>query len=246
MSDSTAKELIMLGDQLMTKKRPILSLWHAFAEQFDPMDAAYTYQRSMGMEFASHLMTGAQALASNDLANAIYAMCRPPGQVWVHPRTGVDTLDKDITNLRWLDFAGAQMLKAFYTFRSGFDRATKECDRNFVVVGNGCIRVRPNRDFTGLSFRTKHMRDVAFAENQEGYVDTVHVDDTETNRNLIRQFPDTVAKAVKDAGSMEGGKDPFGTVRLRHVVMPSAEYDGAVAKTEMTREGKKRRGYALP
>lgn len=242
MSDSTAKELISIGDQLFTTKQPILSLWQAMSEQFYPESADYTYTRSMGMEFASHLMTGAQAMASRDLSNAIMAMCRPPGQVWVHPRTGNDTQDKDISNLRWLDYSGSVLLRAFYSFRSGFERATSEGDRDFSVVGNTCIRMRPNRDYTGLSLRTKHMRDVAFAENPEGYVDTVHCKDTMTKRNMIRAFPDTVSEKVK----AKSDKDPFGLVNVRHIAMPADEYDDGVAKTEMTRDGKKRRGYALP
>lgn len=242
MSESTAKELIGIGDQLFIKKLPILSLWQAQTEQFYPESADYTYQRSMGMEFASHLMTGAQAMASRDLANAISAMCRPPGQTWVHPRTGVDAIDKDITNLRWLDFSGNTMLKAFYSFRSGFERATNEGDRDFSVVGNNCIRLKPNRDFTGISFRTKHMRDVAFAENAEGYIDTVHVKDTMTKRQMVKAFPKTVSEKVKSSAE----KNPFDSVNIRHIAMPADEYDDSVAKTEMTREGKKRLGYALP
>lgn len=246
MSDSTAKELVSIGDQLFSKKQPILSLWQAAAEQFDPISADYTYQRSMGMEFASHLMTGAQALASGELANAISAMCRPPGQMWAHPRTGVEGVDHNITNLRWMDYAGNTLFRAFYDGRSGFSRATKEGDQSFTVIGNTCIRLKPNRDWTGLSFRAKHMRDVAFAENPEGYIDTIHVKDTMTKRNMVVAFPDTVSPKVKRAADVETGKDPFGIVNVRHIVMPATQYDMGIAKTEITREGKKRRGYALP
>ena len=73
------QELISVGDILFAKKIPILSLWQSISEQFDPMRADYTYVRSIGMEFYSHLMTGAAVMASRDLANAINAMLRPPG-----------------------------------------------------------------------------------------------------------------------------------------------------------------------
>lgn len=246
MSESTAaKELIDISDQLFVTKAPILALWQAVAEQFYPEAADYTYTRSIGMEFASHLMTGAQARASSDLGNAISAMCRPPGQIWAHPRTGVESIDKDITSLRWLDYSGNVMLRAFRQSGSGFSRATKEADRDFVTIGNACIRVRPNRDWTGLSFRCMHMRDVAFAENPEGYVDQVHVKDRMTARDLIIMFgekgvsPKVVEQATKQ-------KDPFGKVQLRQIVMPSREYDGKIAKTEMTPNGVRRVGYSLP
>ena len=246
MSDSTAKEIIALGDSLFTKKRPILSLWQAMTEQFYPESADYTYTRSMGMEFASHLMTGVPAMASRDLANAIAATCRPPGQVWFHPRTNNESLNKDNTNLRWLDYAGDVMRRALYNAKSGFDRATKETDRDWCVIGNGCIRYRPNRTFTGLSFRARHMRDVAFAENAEGFIDTIHVKDKMDCRGIAQMFPDTASEKVKKNAEGGRGKDPFAPVQIRHCVMPGDEYDGKIAKTELTRDGVKRRGYALP
>lgn len=242
MTDSAARELVERGNQLYSVKEPILSLWQAQSEQFYPESADYTYHRSKGMEFASHLMTGSPSLASTELANAISAMCRPPGQTWVHPRTGIDSVDKDVTSLRWLDFAGNTMLKAFYSFRSGFSRATKEGDRDFTVIGNCCIRVKQNADWTGLQFRAKHMRDVAFAENDAGYIDEIHVKDTMTKRNMAIAFPNTVSPKVAD----KAGKDPFGKVTVRHVVLPAREYDDKVAKSEIVRTGKKRLGYALP
>ena len=243
MSDSTAKELISRGDGLFSIKQPILSLWQAITEQFYPESADYTYRRSMGMEFASHLMTGVPAMANRDLSTAISAMCRPPGQTWFHPRTNNETLNKDNSNLRWLDYSGDVMRQAFYSYRSGFDRATKEGDRDWVTIGNACIRIRPNRDFTGLAFRTRHMRDVAFAEDEVGMVNEIHVKDSVSNRNLVAMFPKTVSDKVKNAVE----KNPHEKVMLRHIVLPSSEYDGTIAKSELGPNGtKKRVGYALP
>ena len=242
MSDSTAKDLIAIGDGLFTKKAPILSLWQAITEQFYPENADYTYQRSIGMEFASHLMTGVPAMANRDLANAISATLRPPGEVWFHPRTTIERLNKDITCLRWLDYTGDVTRRAFYSPRSGFDRATKEGDRGFVSIGNVCIRTRPNRDFTGLSFRARHMRDVAWAENDDGFIDTIHVKDSIPARNLVKMFPKTASDRVKKLAEKDGGLTP---VMVRHIVMPGDEYDDRTAKTEAGKQGIRRVGYAL-
>ncbi len=243
MSDSSAKDLIKRGDQAFTKKQPILSLWQAFTEQFYPEHADFTYVRSMGMEFASHLMTGVPAQASRDLANAISATCRPPGQVWFHPRTGNPRLDRDNQCLRWLDYAGNVTQRAFGAKRSGFDRATKETDRVWGTIGNGCIRVKSNFDFTGLSFRTKHMRDVAFVEDADGFINEIHVKDKMMRRNMVQAFPKTVSKTVKDGEE----NDPYGMIDIRHIVLPSREYDAGPAKKEAGPKGTtKRAGYALP
>src|ERR1700726_2562699 len=95
-------ELISIGDILFAKKIPILTLWQQICEQFNPMRADYTYVRSIGMEFFSHLMTGAAVMASRDLANAINAMLRPPGQPWFHARTQSEIVNHDSRAPIWL------------------------------------------------------------------------------------------------------------------------------------------------
>ncbi len=248
--DKRAREIIMIGDGLFTQRLSILSLWQATAEQFYPERADFTYVRSAGMEFASHLMTGVPAMASRDLSNAVAAMLRPPGQIWFHPRTQSEAINKDSTARRWLDYAGNLMRGAMYTHRSGWSRASKEGDRDYVTIGNACLSIRPNREFDGLLFRCEHMRDVAWAENDAGMVDTFHVKKKITNRNLIRMFPKTVDPKVKDAAEGDdgsGGKDPHGLVNCRHVVMPAAEYDSAMDRYEAAPNGgKKRVGAKLP
>ena len=121
--DQRARDLIGISDSLFAKRLPILSLWQATCENFYPERADYTWVRSMGMEFASHLMTGIPAMASRDLANSISAMLRPPGQPWFHARTQSDKINTD-TNCRvWLDWASEQMRQAMYDNMSGWTRA---------------------------------------------------------------------------------------------------------------------------
>ncbi len=188
-------------------------------------------------------MTGIPAMASRDLANAISAMLRPPGQIWFHPRTNSDIINKDITARRWLDFAGNCMRQVMYDHRSGWSRAAKEGDRDFVVIGNACISIRPNRNLDGIEYRTRHMRDVAWAEDSAGRVNEFHVKQPISNRNLVSLFPKTVDSRVKDAAE----KNPHDLVQCRHVVLPSDEYDAAAAHYETTPGGGKQRvGARLP
>lgn len=235
--DQRAKDLIGISDSLFAKRLPILSLWQATAEQFYPERADYTWVRSMGMEFASHLMTGIPAMASRDLANSISAMLRPPGQAWFHARTQSDKINTDTHCRIWLDWASEQMRQAMYDNMSGWSRSSKEGDRDFVTIGNACISLRPNQDFTGLAFRTHHMRDVAFSEDSSGRVNEVHVKRKISNINLVKLFPDTVPDTVRTAAD----KDPHGEVQCRHIVLPTDNYDSiGSAKQERAPGGDRR------
>lgn len=197
----------------------------------------------MGMEFASHLMTGVPAMASRDLANAISAMLRPPGQTWFHPRTQSERINNDTDARVWLDWAGEQMSLAMYDISSGWSRASKEGDRGYVSIGNACIGLRPNRMMNGLLYKLAHMRDVAWSEEENGNVDTIHVKRKISCRNMVRQFPNTVDAKVKTRMD----KDPEGLIMCRHVVMPSDEYDSRGSKDEQAPDGERRRtGAHLP
>lgn len=230
-------ELVSIGDAEFSRKMPILSLWQALSEQFDPTRADYTYVRSMGMEFASHLMTGIPTMASRDLANAISAMLRPPGQSWFHPRTQSERINKDSQAKVWLDWAGEQQRLAMYDITSGFARATKEGDRDFCVIGNACISIRPNRMLNGLLYNTHHMRDVAWFQDDSGQVDAIHVKRKISTRNLCKLFPKTVADVVKN----NLDRNPNIEVLCRHIVMPSTDYDSRFSNEETAPDGERRK-----
>ena len=47
------QELLQLGDQLYSKRFPLLTLWQSFAENFYPVRADMTRSRYISEEFAS-------------------------------------------------------------------------------------------------------------------------------------------------------------------------------------------------
>lgn len=222
-------EVIAIGDALFTQKLPILSLWQTTCEQFYPERSDYTTSRSMGMEFASNLMTGHPVMASRDLANAISAMLRPPGQPWFHARTPTDRINKDVSARIWLDWASEQMRLAMYENTSGWTKAAKEGDRDFVTIGNACISLRPNRDWTGILYGCTHMRDVAWAQDDAGQVNHIHVKRKISALNMTKLFPKTVSAKVKEVVE----KDPHQEFNCRHVVMPMDDYDARTPKNEI-------------
>lgn len=191
------------------------------AEQFYPERADFTSIRSIGTEFASHLMTGQPVLARRDLANSLSSMLRPRGQAWFHPRTQNERVNKDATARFWLDWAGDQMRKVMYDNHSGFVRATKEGDNDFATFGQGVLTLELNQDLDGLHYRCHHLRDVAWAENEHLEVDTVHHKMKLAARNIKRKFPKTCPTKITD----QIAKQPLLEHEIRRIVLPSDEYD---------------------
>ena len=208
------------------------------------MRADYTWVRSIGMEFYSHLMTGVPDMANRDLANAINAMLRPPGQSWFHARTQNEKINRDQGAKIWLDWASELMRQAMYDNMSGWSRAAKEADRDFVCIGNACLYLRPTATFNGLLYKTIHMRDVAWAEGPDGRINEVHCKRIVSKRNIVKLFPKKAHETTKK--DVETGKDPNGDVNCRHIVLPSDEYDSMKSSVELTADGEKKNRRKLP
>lgn len=226
MSKARVKELIGQGDRLFSKRQPLVSLWQTMAENFFPIRADFTTSRSLGDEFASHLMTGRPVLAHRDLGNSLSAMLRPRGSAWFHARTGDEGINNDATCKQWLDAKSDVMRRAMYDQRSQFIRATKQGDNDFVAFGQTVIQVEPNRYLDGILYRNWHLRDVAWCENSELVIDTIHRNWKLEARALIRLFPDKVSAAVRKVARDE----PYREIKCRHIIIPEDEYDLSVEK----------------
>lgn len=215
------QELLQLGDQLYTKRFPLLTLWQSFAENFYPIRADMTRMRYISEEFASYLMTGRPVLAHRELANALSSILRPRGVQWFAPKTGDERINRDRACREWLEWAGAAMRRVMYDHTSQFTRATKEGDADYILFGQCVIEPRINQRRTGMLYRTWHLRDCVWAENADLVIDQFHRKWKLDARALCKLFPDTVAADVK----MRAERDPFTEVNCRVIVLPADEYD---------------------
>lgn len=215
-----AKELIRQADNLFEKRGSLVSLWQEMADNFYPERADFTSSRSLGSEFADHLMTSYPVLARRDLGNAFNGMLRPRSKDWfklaVRENDSVDTYGN-----RWLEYASGVMRKAMYDRKSLFTRATKEGDHDFATFGQTVVSVEPSRDLTHLLYRCWHLRDVAWCENENGVIDTVYRKWKPSARTLVSLFKD-VHRSVRD--KLE--KDPYCEINCMHAVVPSESYAG--------------------
>jgi hypothetical protein len=217
-----AKELHQQGEQLYGKRTQLMLLWQEMALNFYPERADFTYKRVVGQEFAINLTTSYPLLARRDLGNAFGTMLRPTAKPWFHPRPAHEGAKIDIERAAGLSTSRTCSAAPCTTARRNFTRATKEGDHDFAAFGQCVISVELNRNADALLYRCWHLRDVAWAENEEGKVGQVYRKWKPTARNLMRLFPGKVDKKVEQAA----GKDPFREFDCRHMVVESDMYDG--------------------
>lgn len=218
---SRVKDIVEIGDRLFSTRGSLHSLWQEMALNFYPERADFTTNRSLGAEFAEHLMTGNPSLARRDLANSLSSMLRPRGQPWFYARTKDESINKDQTSRMWLDRASDIQRNIMYDAKSRFIRATKEGDNDFATFGQCAISVDLRRARDGLLYRCWHLRDVAWSENAELEVDQVHHNWKIAARDLIALYPDKVPATVRTAAE----KEPFKEIKCRRVILPAEQYD---------------------
>ena len=218
------KHLFEVGEQLFSKRSNLLNLWQEIAEQFYPERADFTTSRSLGESFADNLTTSYPILVRRDLGNALSHMLRPTEKTWF--RTVVADNDDDTSDLSsrtWLEHAAKVQRRAMYNRDSQFVRATKEGDHDFSAFGQCALSIEINKARTGLLYRCWHLRDMAWAENEEGKIGTVIRKWKPTVRDLIRIFgasklhPETLRTAEKS---------PFMEASIRHMVVEGDLADG--------------------
>lgn len=219
--DSRAKELVSIGDKLFSKKQQWDSLNQEVAEHIFPMRADFTQTFSLGDDFSSNLMDSYPVQARETLGNTIGALLRQ-GE-WFAVKTGLDEIDEDPANARWLEYATNHFRRLVYDRRANFVRSTNEADHDWVAFGNPVLSVEESPDRTHFLFRTWHPKECAWMLNQVGKIDHNQRNMPMTARNMKRRWP----KADLHQDIIQAAqKDPAKEFKVRHIVLPFEEIYG--------------------
>lgn len=220
--DQVAKDLIGYGDDLFGKRVALMSLWQEQADNFYSERADFTVMRSLGMDFASILTTSFPLLCRRDLANLVSTMLRPNDKEWFEVSTmRDDKLNND--DKKWLQFATRTQRNAMYDPATMFHIASPQGDNDFVTFGQSVKSIELNRERDALLYRCWHLRDVAWADNYKGEIDTVHRKAKPTMKGFVNEFKEYARKTGEISTRLE--KDPYGQIEYRHIVLPADEYD---------------------
>lgn len=218
--DQNGKRIIADGDALFGKRSTLMSLWQETAMNCYIERADFTTQRTMGVTFAENLMTGVPSLCRRELGDQLGAMLRPKEKEWFFCEAArMDTLDN--AGRKWLEVATGAQRRAMYAKAAKLVRACKEADHDFAAFGQAVLSVEMNARRDDFLYRSWHLRDVAWCEDDEGNISDVHRKYKAYPREIARKFPDTVSARIKDLAE----KHPYEQVECRHVVLPSDAYD---------------------
>jgi len=210
------QELVGFAENLFTKQYPMLSLYQTLADHFYPERADFTTTRNIGNEVADLLTDSYPVLVRRDLANSFSAMLRDGD--WFNMKVKGES---DYDGNAWLQWATGRLREMFTDRSSNFVRATKEGDHDYATFGQTVISVERNKLATGLLFRSWHLRDCAWWDDESGQIGGLVRKWKPGARDLIDFFgKDKVHPKVVECVR----KTPFKETDIRHMVIPSDMY----------------------
>lgn len=210
----TPKALRELSDNLFSKRSSWVSLQQEIADQFYPERADFTVQRSLGTDYAAHLSSSFPILVRRDLGDQVGTMLRPTNKAWFHIVPRETTTSSNTVN-RWLQWAEATQRRAMYDPDALFNKAAKQADHDFAAFGQCVMSVELNRDRSHLLYRTWHIKDVVWREDQDGKIDFKARRWKVAVSDLIRLFP----RATFDPKiTQRAAREPFAEIDVIHIV----------------------------
>ena len=217
------KQLRELGDNLFGKALPLRGLWQEIADNFYPERADFTIWRPLGTDFAANLMTSWPVMCRRDLGNQISTMLRPTARPWFHvQRQHEEKDDQDMDLKRQMQWFEDVQRRAMMDKSALFVKATTEADHDFAAFGQCAMSIELNRDREALLYRTWHLRDMVWQDNENGQIGSIWRKWKPSAITLKRLFGSKIHP--KTEALIE--KTPFEEVNVMHMVVDADMYDG--------------------
>lgn len=199
------------------KQYPVLSLWQELAENFYPERNDFLRTHYIGEELTDSLASSQPLLIRRELANSLEAMLRDGDWFTI----GIEG-EADHEGEMWLEWATKRLMMLMNQRNANFRRATKEMDNDYVTFGNGVMSIELNRQMSGLLFRTWHMKDTAWWDDENGQVDGVLRKEDIQLYKMVQYY----GEANMPAAHLKKLKDhPFHEVPIVHFDITSRMYD---------------------
>lgn len=215
--DQRAKDLLSCGDELFSKRSPLMSLWQHIAEQFYPERADFTVTRSLGMEFADNLYDSYPLIIRRELGDFLSTL-RRKDQEWFDATIERD--DRiDNSGRQFMEYTTQVMRRAMYDRRAQFSRAMKEADHDFVTFGSPVLTIEPNYELNTLLYQCWHIRDCVWRYTSDGRLAEVQRKWRPTCRELCNKFGKKAGASIHQNIKDQLDKAPHAEVDCRHIVI---------------------------
>lgn len=164
-----------------------------------------------------------------DTANMYGSYMRPRGREWFNVTVGEDDEEIDLphSTKTWLEDATKRQRRMIYRQRALFTEQMALDDADYVTFGSSCSTVELLEDQTGIVFRNKHLKDVAWCDDIDGAIGHVFEKLSLEARFWPSMFVGkAMPKHITDANEPKKG-DPYKKFPVIRCVMKAEQWEWA-------------------
>ena len=209
--------------KLFGEKQVLDSYFQESALLFYPERATFTSTPYVGQRFCENLSSGASPLMRRDFGNLLSAMLRPSTKEWFKLTTSDEP---DYQTQVMLDQMQKSMRREMYRPKTRFVSSLREADHDYATFGQAALTVEMNYRTNCLLYRTWHLKDMAWRQDETGEISHVYRKDEMTAFNLNRRYKGNVSQHVKAMLV----KDPNAMVKIMHCVMPAEQWKDEISQ----------------
>lgn len=217
MSDD-AETLIKHQATLETKKANFMTWWQDVCYRVLPSEATFTTIDSEGQKRTERLFDASAAKANRSYAAILEDLATPRTTRW----HGLGAMNEELMEDQEVDEYFDTATEALFSMRddpkSMFYAARA---KNYLLqgaVGNRALFV-VEQPGEGARYLPCHMREITWAENEFGAIDTVYRKYPIMGRNALKQFGDQLSDDLRTKMKDK----PFDTWQFLHCVKPNEE-----------------------
>ena len=204
--------------QLKNKRQNWESHWQEIADFVLPRKADVNIDRTEGDKRTNRIFDGTALHASELLSSSLHGMLTNAPTPWFSMRFKDDNLALDEESREWLEASTRQMYIALN--RSNFQQEIHELYVDLVVFGTACMMIEED-DEKLIRFSTRHIKEIYIAENDKGFVDTIHRSFKMSARSAVKRFGDAVGKRIFAIAE----ENPYDEIELHHCVKPNDQFN---------------------
>ena len=197
------------------------SMWEAVSKLVLPRSDDFRQKHSPGTQRNQQQYDAFPMAALDKFAAAIESATMPRTALWHKLTTGDDDLDDQHDVKLYMDELNQILWDRRYSPKANFSGQAHEVRLSLGAYGTGCQLVMPRKG-GGAKYRSIHLSEIYIAENNDGFIDTVHRKFEMTARQAVMEFGKDTPQKILDKYNANKFDDRF---EFLHCVGPREDYD---------------------
>lgn len=221
MSNDKATMLMQRQESMASTRGNFESMWEAVAKLVLPRSDDFRQKHSPGTQRNQQQYDAFPMAALDKFAAVIESATMPRSVMWHKLTTGDEDLDKQHDVKLYMDALNELLWKRRYSPRANFSGQAHEVRLSLGAYGTGCILIMPRKG-GGAKYRAIHLSEIFIAENNDGFIDTVHRKFEMSVRQAVMEFGKDTPQKILDKYNANKFDEKF---EFLHCVGPREDYD---------------------